>query len=61
MHRLAIASAYPLQNCAPSTISPRTLPGTLTGNTEPNVVGYGVGILSAVERTITNRSIYAEK
>lgn len=30
----------------------------LTGETEPNLVGYGVDVLSSLERTIYNRSIY---
>jgi subtilisin family serine protease len=30
----------------------------LTGETEPNLVGYGVDVLSSFERTIYNRSLY---
>lgn len=30
----------------------------LTGETEPNLMGYGVDVLSSLERTIYNRSIY---
>jgi subtilisin family serine protease len=30
----------------------------LTGELEPNLVGYGVSVLSSFERTIYNRSVY---
>jgi subtilisin family serine protease len=30
----------------------------LTGEVEPNIVGYGVSVLSSFERTIYNRSLY---
>jgi subtilisin family serine protease len=30
----------------------------LTGELEPNIVGYGVNVLSSFERTIYNRSLY---
>ncbi|MEM8858797.1 MAG: S8 family serine peptidase [Chloroflexota bacterium] len=36
-------------------------PNDLTGKLEPNVVGYGVSVFSAVERSIKNRSIYGKK
>ena len=32
----------------------------LTGEIEPNLVGYGVDVLSSLERTIDNRSLYSK-
>ena len=33
----------------------------ITGQPEPDIVGYGVGVLAALERDIQRRSLYAEK
>lgn len=33
-------------------------PSPITGEIEPNLVGYGVDVLSSLERTIYNRSLY---